>query len=284
MSTLTTSCDFYEKIDNALSLIGICVEGMIKFHYKEIYQLLVLKNKSKILSDKQLADIRLGVLNDYLLIKCGSELKHLFQTSPPLEYRLSDWRNMILHKNYLVQGDRVIVTFSAGKTEAKFNLSFEDVIKYYAEINRIATVLQIVRTLFLSEEVLILSEDTANYAFEQEKNNPQIKNELLIKDFEIVLASLKIDVEAYIETEANTRIIVKSMLKKTNHVEVLVYLIPLLYKAWEISRKKKIQILYKEKDGEKICLLEADNLICAEVEQKKDLDIIRENYSVKFYK
>lgn len=282
---LKDTSDKFESFETSMHLIGDLIEGIIKSHFKEIYQLVYFKEKKEMIKESKIEQAKLGDVNDFLLNHCDSNLKNLFQTLYPIEYKLSNWRNLVQHKNYVIIDQNIELNFVTKSTHTTHLLSFEETLNYYSQINRTANILQLVRNIFLFD---INNEKNVIDETEYKKvinTIPTVKQTLLIKDLETVLLSINLELKSYDKGEDTILIYVQDQKEVSEHYfnNNIIYLSSLLYNVWEIFKTDNTIIKYSDVNSLPICTIKTDSAVCEQVQTTNNINILAEKFNVYFH-
>lgn len=283
LQALHRSSDNYDTFETAVDLIGDIIEGMIKYHFREIYQLMYYSSEKKFLAEDKFLKIKLGTLNDCLLNKCKKHLTHLFMTSLPVQYKFSNWRNLAQHKNYIIDKDSISLSFESGGTVTEYSLTREDILKYYTEITRAANVFLLARVIFITDLPKEVSDSVIEYSKKVSDSLPAIKQELMIKDLETVLLSQGLEIESFDDEKDTVVVFIKEKEAGENSIPRINFLTCTLYKVWEIFRKKTVKIQYMDFHSNPYYLLRVDEEICNQIERTGNLYLISGKFDLIFY-
>ncbi|MBP1042382.1 hypothetical protein I6N95_15285 [Vagococcus sp. BWB3-3] len=280
ISKLYDNSDPYDTFETALNLIGDMTEGMIKYHFRELYKIIYYLENGYKLETGKLKKIKLGVMNDYLLKKCNLNMSHLFRTELPVRYKISNWRNLAQHKNYVIDGLKAELRFETGRKYISHELSTDEMLRYYAEITRIANLLQLARELFIADFTGEITELSKIEMMKLKESIPAIKSELLIADFEITLSLMNLRLESYDESKELIVVYIDETEEESKYLSNYTYLPFILYKVWKIFRKSQVKVEYRDYKSEPYSLLKMNGMTCQKVENEGDLRLLYEEISI----
>lgn len=283
MEVLQKEEDNYDVFETAIDLIGDITEGTIKYFFRELYQLMYYSRKKEFIEEEKITRLKLGVLNNELLNNCEHHLTRLFQTSLPVKYKFSNWRNLAQHKNYIISDDNIILYFNIKGVETEYVLSIEDIIKYYAEIVRAANIFQIARVMFLTNLPRKVSNQVLNYARKNKKMLPKNKRELLLKDMEIVLSTKELVIDLVDDSKEVVIVTIKDKKKRVDLFCHIPYLTYMLYNVWEIFRRQSVKIKYIDSEAQLCYMISVDQELCKRIEETGNIELIKENFDITIY-
>ncbi|WP_314062507.1 hypothetical protein [uncultured Vagococcus sp.] len=276
ISKLYDNSDPYDTFETALNLIGDMAEGMIKYHFRELYQIIYYLENGYKVEISILKKMKLGVMNDYLLIKCKPSMSHLFQTGLPVQYKISNWRNLAQYKNYIIDGLKAELIFEIRGNKNSHELSTDEILIYYAEITRSANLLQLARALFIADFTGEVTELSKIEMMKIKESIPAIKPELLIADFEITLSLMSLRFDSYDESKEMIIVHINETEEESKYLSNFIHLPFILYKVWEIFRKSQVKVEYRNCKSEPQYLLKANGIVCEKVKNDGDLSILHE--------
>ena len=239
--------------------------------------------KKEFIEEEKITRLKLGVLNNELLNNCEHHLTRLFQTSLPVKYKFSNWRNLAQHKNYIISDDNIILYFNIKGVETEYVLSIEDIIKYYAEIVRAANIFQIARVMFLTNLPRKVSNQVLNYARKNKKMLPKNKRELLLKDMEIVLSTKELVIDLVDDSKEVVIVTIKDKKKRVDLFCHIPYLTYMLYNVWEIFRRQSVKIKYIDSEAQLCYMISVDQELCKRIEETGNIELIKENFDITIY-
>lgn len=251
--------DIYDAAIQYMKHLGETLELAVKTELMELYALILIKLKKDFEYD-MIRKTNFGmVINN--IISHGF-LKSILYTSPPLEIKLSDWRNISYHHSFYIEGSKIRCVY--GKDQKSFIISLEQLKKYTAEIIRASNIIDIGRRIFLFDNMECLASKSSSITMTQDREVMrigQLKTSLLTQSFQIVKSSNK---------EPTSEIVVVDLRNngQLNTDELLmrkIHSTQFLYNLWQEVPNDIIKLVYCDAKGTRLFSVRVPKEICIEI-------------------
>lgn len=251
--------DIYDATIQYMKHLGETLELAIKTELMELYALILI-SLNKDFEYSMIRKLNFGVIINNILSQ--GFLKDILCTSPPVEIKLSDWRNISYHHSFYIEGSKIRCVY--GKDQKSFTISLEQLKQYTAEIIRASNIIDIGRRIFLFDNMEFLSGKFSSTTMTHDRDVMkigQLKTSLLTQGFQIVKSSNK---------ESTSEIVVVDLrnngeLNKDELIMRKIHSTQFLYKLWQEVPNDIIKLVYCDAKGTRLFSVWVPKEICIEV-------------------
>ncbi len=252
--------DIYDATIQYMKHLGETLELAVKTELMELYALILI-SLNKDFEYSMIRKLNFGVIINNILSQ--GFLKDILCTSPPVEIKLSDWRNISYHHSFYIEGSKIRCVY--GKDQKSFTISLEQLKQYTAEIIRDSNIIDIGRRIFLFDNMECLSGKFSSTTMTHDRDMMkigQLKTSLLTQGFQIVESSNK---------ESTSEIVVVDLrnngeLNKDELIMRKIHSTQFLYKLWQEVPNDIIKLVYCDAKGTRLFSVWVPKEICIEID------------------
>lgn len=257
-----------DSLDNNVreyfGMIGDLTEGLIKTLLGELlHQIRVIEGKQ--ISIDEIKKLKFGAIVTELIDKVS--FGHLLKI-PPLNLRISDWRNIEGHKNWRVDSNLIHCNYSTGSGK---NRKTNNITLTLLELNDVFERLRnIAIALNLSHRFYFL--DNKHEIVRLGLKAPPVKQRRIMKasNFMALLNALQFDLNKYTEEQSSVELVIQDRTKLSPY-ERKFQLIEISQLVWQYTKAENISIMFYTKNLRPYVYLEIDGNLMAK-EQNREVN------------
>ncbi|QSO48367.1 hypothetical protein [Alicyclobacillus mengziensis] len=254
LETNKSDLELYEFSNTVMGEIGRLIEGLIKTQLIELYAMIkVANNKPCDLSNIQTLD--LGVLNTNICQE--SNLTDILYIK---NLRLSDWRNIAYHHNYVVQGEFIVCEYGPKIDRKRLSLNRDELSDVLIKCGKIFNLLSLTHKIFFFDNLndIMGNNDTLSPVVDgrHEIWFLVLASAMMLQGFELV------DFETSPE---HTKIIVKECREDVDPRERGIHTSQFNYNLWYYSSSRNLSVEYRLRNGSPYLVSRSTSEICEKV-------------------
>ena len=185
---------------------------------------------------------------------------------PPWGLRLNQWRNIAQHHDTRIDDEKIVAFYRAGRLDREISLGRGTVLELVYLIQGIYVVLKTSRALFLIDNSGKINSDVEPPVQKTESVVFHLASSLSTQGFE--LTDLVLDDDS-VRAEVTDRTEQKSRGRIAHSMQFV-------QPVWVMFPKAKVEVLYRNRNGKPLMIIEADGKDCEMVHSDEDLgDLIQ---------
>lgn len=266
--------ELYEYTFTVMDDIGKIVEGLSKTLLLEFTGMHKVGNDKQVLITEIMKQ-DLGVVNNYLLQ--DSRFSDVFSVN---NIKLSDWRNIAYHHNYLIQGESICCKYGPKENRKTIYLKRDELWNVLTDIVRILDLLNLNHKLFFYDyEDLILKD------FKPEVIEGDARPEIWFLTLASGLSAQGFEVIDFVTSSDLTRLVLRESIVDVDTKTRAIHSSQFTYNLWYYSSSKNLEVEYRLANDQVYLISSTTSDICEKIGNKEEtLSYLAEHINFNFVK